>query len=124
MSTIPRLLCLIVALLLHAAAGAVTREQVLAGAERMYRERIVELQSRYALDREPAFTQRLQRVAASLIAQTRREAPALANYYRKLARSDPNANFDSLEHPAPAQRWRAMRELAAQLAKAKERLNK
>jgi hypothetical protein len=81
MPTIARLLTMIAALLLHTAAGAFVlplREHVLAGAERLYRERIAELQARYALDSDPVFTQRLQRVAASLIAQARREGANIA----------------------------------------------
>ncbi|MGO4380883.1 M48 family metalloprotease [Pseudoduganella sp. RAF19] len=41
---------------------------------------------------------------------------ALAGYYRKLARSSDNPNFDSFAHPAPARRWIAARELAQKLA--------
>ena len=40
---------------------------------------------------------------------------ALANYFRKLVRHDPQANFDRSEHPAPARRWRAAQELVKQL---------
>jgi len=41
---------------------------------------------------------------------------ALAGYYRKLVRSSDSPNFARFAHPAPAQRWKAARELAAALA--------
>jgi predicted Zn-dependent protease len=41
---------------------------------------------------------------------------ALAGYFKKMAHADPMANFDSREHPAAARRWRAARELAAQIS--------
>jgi predicted Zn-dependent protease len=81
----------------------------------------------YGLDHNSALMHKLAAFDAAQESEADREglllawragwpAPALANYYRKLARDDPNANFDSLEHPAPARRWRAMRELANTLA--------
>lgn len=39
----------------------------------------------------------------------------LINYYRKLVRADPMANFARSEHPSPALRLQAMRELVKQI---------
>lgn len=41
---------------------------------------------------------------------------SLVNFYKKLSRHSANPNFDTASHPAPAQRWMAMRELALQLS--------
>ncbi len=40
---------------------------------------------------------------------------ALAAYFRKLAKQSHYPNFDRFDHPSPASRWRAARELAAQM---------
>ena len=40
---------------------------------------------------------------------------ALAVYFRKLAKYSHSPNFERFDHPSPASRWRAARELAAQL---------
>jgi len=50
-------------------AHAVTREDVETGAAKLYKERIEEAQQRYQLDADPAFLERVRRIAAGLIAQ-------------------------------------------------------
>lgn len=40
---------------------------------------------------------------------------ALAVYFRKLAKHSHYPNFERFDHPSPASRWRAARELAAQM---------
>ena len=40
---------------------------------------------------------------------------ALAGYFRKLAKHSHYPNFERFDHPSPASRWRAARELAAQM---------
>ena len=40
---------------------------------------------------------------------------ALVVYFRKLAKHSHYPNFDRFDHPSPASRWRAARELAAQM---------
>ncbi|WP_426342893.1 M48 family metalloprotease [Pseudoduganella sp. S-14] len=40
---------------------------------------------------------------------------ALAAYFRKLAKHSHSANFARFDHPSPASRWHAARELAAQM---------
>lgn len=40
---------------------------------------------------------------------------ALAVYFRKLAKHSHEPNFERFDHPSPASRWRAARELASQL---------
>lgn len=60
------------------AAAALTQAEVMAGAERLYRERMLELQARHQLDADPAFHERVQRIARPLIAQAVREYPESA----------------------------------------------
>lgn len=50
-------------------AQAVTREEVEAGAARLYDERIDEARQRFQLDADPAFIERVQRIATRLIEQ-------------------------------------------------------
>lgn len=47
-------------------------------------------------------------------------APALAGYYRKLVRNSHAPNQERFAHPAPTQRWQAVRALAAELGKPAE----
>ena len=70
-----RLACLLLLAMCAAQACAVTREEVEAGAARLYAERIEEARQRFWLDADPAFAARVQRIAARLIAQA---APGLA----------------------------------------------
>jgi predicted Zn-dependent protease len=57
-------------------AQAVTREEVEAGAAKLYGERVEEARQRFQLDADPVFLQRVQRIAAKLIAQAAHEANA------------------------------------------------
>jgi predicted Zn-dependent protease len=66
---------ILIVLALCGTAGAVTREEVEIGAERLYRTRIVEAQQRYALDTDPVFLARVQRIATGLIEIDRHEHP-------------------------------------------------
>lgn len=76
-------------------AHAVTQDEVAAGAERLYRERIVEAERRYRLDADPAFLARVRRVAGSLIAQAARDYPETAHWRWEIhtsADADDNAS--------------------------------
>lgn len=81
----------------------------------------------YAIDHDAALMAKLADLNAAqesaadmeglrMAARTGWPPLALAGYFRKMVRADPMANFDSREHPASARRWRAARELAAQLS--------
>jgi predicted Zn-dependent protease len=54
-------------------AAGVTRDEVVAGAEQLYRARISDAQSRYQLDNDPAFLARVHRIANGLIVQAERD---------------------------------------------------
>lgn len=71
------LACLIAA---TGAAQAVTLEQVIDGAGRIYRERLREMAARYTLDADPAFKQRVERIARVLMDQARRDYPEVAQW--------------------------------------------
>jgi predicted Zn-dependent protease len=60
------------------AAAALTQAEVMAGAERLYRERMRELQAQHQLDADPDFHQRVQRIAQPLIAQAAHDYPESA----------------------------------------------
>lgn len=70
---------LMFAFLLGAGAGAhaVTQEEVLAGAEKTYRERVTELDQAGMLDVDPAFLARVARIARRLSEQAQRDHPAI-----------------------------------------------
>jgi predicted Zn-dependent protease len=94
---LPRLTCLLVTCLLlaSAAAHAVTQSEVMAGAAKLYRERIVELERARMLDRDAAFLARVERIAQRLRAQARRDdpaAPALAWEIHTSSDADDNAS--------------------------------
>ncbi|HTD04420.1 M48 family metalloprotease [Undibacterium sp.] len=75
------------------AAGAVTQEQVVAGAERMYRERIAEVRGRSALDTDARFLERLQQIAQVLIRRAASDYPQTAGWAWEIhASADPNEN--------------------------------
>ena len=59
---------------------AVTQEDVMAGADRLYRERLDEAGRRHQLDTDPALLARLTRIAAPLIARAAREYPETAHW--------------------------------------------
>jgi predicted Zn-dependent protease len=59
-------------------AWSVTQEEVEAGAARLYRERIAQDATRHAIDSDTGFLARVQRIAAILIAQARRDYPESA----------------------------------------------
>ncbi|PRC93036.1 M48 family metalloprotease [Solimicrobium silvestre] len=74
----PHLALIVAFFMLCMSAQAVTREEVVAGAELLYRARIVEAQSKFQLDNDPAFLARVQRIALGLIEQAKREHPVTA----------------------------------------------
>jgi predicted Zn-dependent protease len=59
---------------------AVTQEEVMAGADRLYRERLDEARRHNRLDGNPALLARLTRIAAPLIAQAARDYPGTAHW--------------------------------------------
>jgi len=74
-------------------AHALTREEVEAGAARLYQERIEEERQRYELDADPAFLGRVQRIASGLIAQARREQAGVDGMAWEIhTTSDPEEN--------------------------------
>ncbi|MES2105430.1 MAG: M48 family metalloprotease [Pseudomonadota bacterium] len=74
----PRIFILALTLLLCVSARAVTPEQVFAGAERMYRERIADLRSQSALDRDTEFLARASRIAQALVQRAAIDYPQTA----------------------------------------------
>lgn len=73
-----RYLSALILLAYAGAASALTQAEVMAGAERLYREQMRELQARHQLDADPAFHQRVQRIAQPLIAQAAHDYPESA----------------------------------------------
>ncbi len=71
------LVCLLAA---TSAAQAVTQDEVMAGAGRIYRERMRDMAARYTLDSDPAFVQRVERIARVLIDQAKRDYPEIAQW--------------------------------------------
>jgi predicted Zn-dependent protease len=67
-------------LLASGGAHAVTKEEVVSGAEKLYRERIEELTQARLLDRDRGFRQRVDRIAGRLIAQAKRDDPQTADW--------------------------------------------
>ena len=61
-------------------AQAVTREEVLAGAEKLYRTRIAEYAAVYQLDADPDFLTRIRHIAAVLIRQAKMDYPLARQY--------------------------------------------
>ena len=59
------------------AAQAVTQEEVMSGAGRIYRERMADLAARYMLDPDSVFQQRIERIARPLIAQAKHDYPGI-----------------------------------------------
>lgn len=74
----PFTLCLL--MLLGANALALSHDEVIAGAEQMYRKRMTELAQRYSLDEDVAFLARVERVAQALMRQAKQDYPASANW--------------------------------------------
>ncbi len=66
--------------LLCAPACALTQEEVAAGAARLYRERVSEIASRYALDSDAAFLARVDSIAKPLIARAATDYPHTAGW--------------------------------------------
>jgi predicted Zn-dependent protease len=76
-----------------AAAQAVTQEEVMAGAGRMYRERMAEFAARYTLDADTDFQKRVERIARPLMEQAKRDYPEAALWPWEIhTTSDPNEN--------------------------------
>jgi predicted Zn-dependent protease len=61
-------------------AQAVTLEEVIDGAGRIYRERMREMASRYSLDNDPAFQLRVERIVRVLMEQAKRDYPEIAQW--------------------------------------------
>jgi predicted Zn-dependent protease len=61
-------------------ANAVTQKEVEAGAEHLYRARVIEAQQSYQLDSDHAFLTRVQRVLFPLIDQAKRDYPESADF--------------------------------------------
>ncbi len=86
---------LVIACLLAAtgAAQAVTLEQVIDGAGRIYRERMRDMSARHALDTDPDFKLRVERIAAVLMDQAKRDYPEIAAWPWEIHTSqDPDEN--------------------------------
>jgi len=73
-------LVLWVTLLCQLPLHAVTREEVVAGAELLYRARIAEAESAFQLDTDPVFLARVKRISQILINQARHDYPAAEHY--------------------------------------------
>lgn len=68
--------------------SAVTRDDVLAGAEQLYQARLVEAKSGFRLDNDQAFLLRVQRIAAGLIIQASHDDPAAEKISWEIHTSD------------------------------------
>ena len=75
-------------LLASAAAHAVTQDEVMAGAAKLYRVRIAELARAGMLDRDAAFLARVERIAQRLTEQARRDDPTVAAWPWEFHTSD------------------------------------
>src|SRR4051812_27416488 len=75
--SLPRIAFLLVVCLSLASGGAcaITHDEVMAGAAKLYRIRIAELVQAGMLDRDPAFLARVERIALRLSEQARRDDP-------------------------------------------------
>ncbi len=77
-------LCLLLtiwfALLCVSSSYAVTPLEVLTGADQIYQSRLAELRSRYVLDEDPIFLERVSRIASGLIRQAMIEYPGVKDY--------------------------------------------
>jgi len=72
-----------------------TQSAVFAGAERLYRERIAELATRHDLDRDSRFNHRVQRIAADLLQQAKKDYPQAAGWAWELHTSHDDAESAS-----------------------------
>lgn len=73
-------LCLCLLLLLGTNALALSHDEVIAGAEQMYRKRMTELAQRYSLDEDMVFLSRVERIAQALMHQAKLDYPASVNW--------------------------------------------
>jgi len=88
--SLPRIAAVFTMCLLLASAGAraVTQAEVVAGAEKMYRERVAELARAGMLDSDAAFVARVQRIARRLGEQATRDAPGAPVWMWEIHTSD------------------------------------
>lgn len=70
-----RLFTIFLLALCSASALALSQEEVMAGAEQMYRKRMTELQQRYMLDENAVFLARVERVLQTLLPQAKLDYP-------------------------------------------------
>ena len=75
---IPALIVVCCLLMASGAARALTQDEVMDGAGKLYRTRIVALERAGMLDRDAAFLARVKRIAQHLIAQAVRDDPTVA----------------------------------------------
>ncbi len=71
---------LLIAVFACASAQAVTLEEVMAGAGKLYRDHMKELAGRYTLDPDPDFQKRIERIAKPLLEQAKRDYPEIAQW--------------------------------------------
>lgn len=94
-----RLRCLCAALLLNVSllAHALTQDEVIAGSQRLYAERIAKLDSANALDAGAGFGARIHRIADGLIIQAKRDYPETAAWPWEVHTTiDPDQNADCM----------------------------
>ena len=75
-----RTFILFVSILCSADAFALSQEEVVAGAEKMYRKRMAELSQRFILDDDAVFLARVERVSQPLLQQAKHDYPAAAEW--------------------------------------------
>ena len=82
---------LFVLLLYSASAFALSQDEVIAGAEKMYRKRMAELQQRYFLDDDAVFLARVTRILQTLLLQAKLDYPAANLWHWEIhTSSDPD----------------------------------
>ena len=75
-----RLFSLCFLILFGANALALSHDEVIAGAEQMYRKRLLELQQKYALDDDVNFLARVKKIAQTLLLQAKHDDTEVAHW--------------------------------------------
>ncbi|WP_051293997.1 M48 family metalloprotease [Pseudoduganella violaceinigra] len=84
-------------LLLSGMAQAVTQEQVMAGAVKLYNKQLADLRASYRLDDNQRFSERVAAIAGPLIEQAKRDYPESAAWAWELhTTSDPEENASAM----------------------------
>ena len=92
-----RHVCAVILLSVSFAAHALTQDEVIAGSQRLYADRIAALERANALDVSAAFGARVRRIADGLIVQAKRDYPETAAWPWEVHTTvDPDQNADCM----------------------------